>query len=108
MMTTYAKLTEDNDWEGETWYFWIPIEGNELTLKQLEGCLTEDDQYEVDMTPVPELEVDILVKHSDVGYLHTHNKLAGTLKFGDEQAVLIGRDGDPLYKGGIRDLMVST
>jgi hypothetical protein len=111
-MTTYAKLTENNEWEGEVWCLYIPIEGNEKVLDQLDLALGEQDSDEsgctLDLNPISESEVDILVKHGgDTTYMDTHNKLSGTLTLTDEilEQISDGGDDDPLYKGGIREFM---
>ncbi len=114
----YVKLTEDNEWESETWHFWIPIEGNEKAIRELGESikgLREDEtackSYELDLSPVPEFEVDAVVKHggSDTDYMPAHTKLTGTLVITEDQLAAIGNEDDPLRKGGIRDLMcVST
>lgn len=101
---TYAKLTERNDHEGETWHFWIPMAGNEDALTRVTGLLDPDDdeaEYQLNQHPTPEFEVDILVKHDESrGYMPAHTKLAGQLVIPDDF------DVDRLYKGGIRDLML--
>ncbi len=78
----FVKFIETNDNEGETWNFWLQLDGNEEQLKQLEAWLGTFDEsgeaYALYMTPVPELEVDILVKHSDQGYMNYENKVTGT------------------------------
>lgn len=77
----FVKFTETNDNEGEQWNFWLQLDGNEEQLRELQSWLgTFDDDgesYELDMTPVPESEVDILVKHSDEGYFMYENKVEG-------------------------------
>jgi len=79
----YATFIEHNEWEGETWRFYIPIKGNVHELKALEKWINnlEDRSYELDWDPIPEKEVDILVKHSDIGYGADHNKLNGKLNW---------------------------
>lgn len=81
-MTNFVKFTEHNDNEGEDWNFWLQLDGNEDQLNELASWLgTFDDDgesYELDMTPVPETEVDILVKHTDQGYMDYENKVTGT------------------------------
>lgn len=113
-MTGYANFTEHNEWEGETWHFWIPIAGNEDTLQELHVIIADGDgiadQYELDLTPVPEAEVDSLVAYcDDDGYLPDHIKLAGTLVITEADAARIpDYKEDPLYKGGIRGFMHDT
>lgn len=112
-MSKYAQLTEHNDHEGETWHFYIPIDGNEAVLDQLDTALgalgdrLEEDVFELELAPIPEMEVDILVKRGgDTDYMAEHNKLAGRLVLTDEHlAKLAAGDIDPLYKGRIRDHM---
>lgn len=113
MSKTFAKLTENNDHEGETWRFWIPTEGNEEALTRLSTAIENagadkcDIEYELDLNPVPESEVDALVKHTGTGYMAYDTKLAGVLTLSDEVlAEIEADDGQPLYKGGIKDLMV--
>ncbi len=106
-MTTYATFTEDNDWEGETWRFYIPTEGNEVALQTLADLVEQAEPYALDLAPLSEPIVDDRVERlaDDTGYLAAHNKLAGTLTVPEGDA-----DGlfDTLYKGGTRDLMVTT
>lgn len=104
----FVKFTEHNDNEGESWNFWLQYDGNEAQLKQLQswlGTLDDDnDQYELDMTLVAEAEVDILVKHSDIGYMNYENKVTGT--FTCPEFIDKGNDSweqlaDFFYKGDI-------
>lgn len=105
-MTTYLKFTEENDWEGETWHFYLPIEGNETALATLRAYLDQEKskgQYDFPYTlgtePITEAEVDAFVKHSDSGYMMEHNKIVGFLGDFDTDA-----DPDDLfYKGRIDD-----
>lgn len=77
----FVKFTENNDNEGESWNFWLQLDGNEAQLKELQSWLgTFDDDgesYELNMTPVDESEVDIVVKHTDQGYMDYNNKVTG-------------------------------
>ena len=112
----YVTFTEDNDYEGETWRFYIPIEGNEKALAELDEGLKEaagEDPYDefpyhLDDNPIPEAQVDYLVGNlaDDTGYMPAFNKLAGQL------LLPVGLDwssednfDDHLYKGGIKDWM---
>lgn len=120
----YIKLTERNEHEGETWRFYIPIMYNEKAIFLLKGFIDSTDEeewYELDETPIPEAEVDILVKHSGGDYMKDQNKLEGVLKLPEfiekmdltrtwgygELEELVGDDGDQnfLYKGGLRGCM---
>lgn len=101
----YLKFSEQNEHEGETWHFYLPIEGNETELGKLRDYLASAEEdaewelaYELGTDPLPEAEVDILVKHADVGYMSQHNKVSGVLATPDYEA-----DKDQFYKGGISD-----
>jgi hypothetical protein len=102
----YARLTEHNEHEGETWHFYIPLEGNVDAIAALEALIEEHDpegeEYELADRNFTEAEVDLLAKYGDTtrdGYMAGHNKLAGTLNFTDDTGL------HSLYKGGIKGLM---
>lgn len=113
-VTTFVKLTENNEHEGETWHFYIPIDGNEAAIGQLLDVTIGLDQdidegYSLDVTPIPEVEVDILVKHADTGYMANHNKLTGVLTLPEDfDERMADEDSDPLYKGQIKEYMKVT
>lgn len=107
----FVELTEYNDHEGETWSFWLQLDNNEAELKKLADLL-EDEMYEeqlsLSMTPTPEDEVDILVKHSRGNYMCDHSKITGEFTMPE---IPEGYDYDDqsefyieyFYKGGIKD-----
>ncbi len=79
----FVKYTETNDHEGESWNFWLQLDGNEAQLKELAAWLgTFDDDgesYDLDMsTVISEAEVDTLVKYGGQGYMDYNNKVTGT------------------------------
>lgn len=100
----FVKFVEHNDWEGETWVFWLQQNGNEDDLAKLAELIGDDSEdYELDQNAVlSERDVDVLVKHGNVGasYLDAHTKVTGVLVLPDDLA----DDLDALYKGGLRDL----
>lgn len=99
-MLEYLKLTEVNDWEGETWHFYIPTKGNDSALSELRGRL-DGEEYSLSETVFKEYEVDTLVRDGgDTDYMPAHIKLFGRL------ATEI--DPGSLYKGGIVDHMSPT
>jgi hypothetical protein len=110
-VTTFVTLTEVNEHEGETCRFYIPLEGNNEALGELFEAICgldkgEDEQYALDLTPVPESEVDILIKHSDSGYMPYYNKLVGVLTLPEDFAEgMADPEEDPLYKGEIKQYM---
>ena len=97
---TYVRFTENCDWEGESWNFYLPVEGNEEALAWLRALIADgdvSDQYEVgEEEAYTWAEVKTLARsHSQTTYLQEHTVLSGRLA--------TGYDLDALYKGGIRD-----
>lgn len=109
----YATFTEDNEWEGETWRFYIPVEGNETALTELRALVDQtDESYHLNLVPIPERDVDARVAApDDNGYMHGHNKLSGRLLVPslDSLRATLGENwaDEAFYKGGIKDWMVS-
>ncbi len=102
---SYMRFTEQNEWEGETWNFYIPVEGNEKELKKLKKLVDEieareqNGQYTMGEKLYDEKTVDVLCENSEGGYMSVHNKLKGLLKLPKK-----GKE-DPFYKGGINKMM---
>jgi len=115
----YILFRETNNWEMERWRFYIPLRGNETAVRALldaarrlepeYGCfLGSHVRYDIRAIPVPESEVDRLCRRGRCrGYMATHNKLEGRLDLRKARAAAarMGKDGDTLYKGGLRGLM---
>lgn len=102
----YIRFTEDNDWEGEVWRFYIPLEGNTDALYRwaelTKGSGGDDDlgaeaNYHFDLNHVLTAEtVKALVTLSgSTDYMAEHTVLAGTLAPPDETGT------ERLYKGGL-------
>lgn len=93
-------LVENNDWEGETWKFYFPVEGNEKETKKLNKFI-DGENYILSEKIYTEEEVDILCTEclNHITYMPTHNKLNGKL------SVKGKKNNNPLYKGGIRDMI---
>jgi len=107
-MTTYVRFIEHNDWEGESWNFYLQVEGNENALLRLEEMLPADNEdYELDLTvPYTKKLVKTLVKHSRTGYMRYHNRVDGVLDI-DLLDSIDWEDGPaPFYKGGIKDFFL--
>jgi hypothetical protein len=108
-LTTFVKFRETNDHEGETWVFWLQIEGNEDELDLLGYTLDElsTDPEDREWALYPEVvltehDVDVLITHTGHGYMSHHNKVIGSLR------VPNGFNIDRLYKGGIKKLFSSV
>lgn len=101
MTNTYVRLTEENEWEGETWHAYLPINGNEgalTALRELIDAADDDLGFSLSEETLTEHEVDALVRHGgDTTYLAAHTKLAGRMGPVD--------DLEKLYKGQIADFM---
>lgn len=98
----FVKFVEENEWEGETWCFYIPIDGNGDALMDLEEAISDLDGFVISDKYYTEDEVDLLVSNTDTGYIDLHNKLDGVLNI-DE--LYFGDVTSKLYKGGLRKLI---
>lgn len=109
----FVRFTEHNDSEGESWSFWLQLDGNRADLETLAELLDQFDpegtRYELDMAPVSETEVDTLVKYGGQGYMNYHNKVTGTFTISEIDLELVATDdyagyvwlNDNFYKGDI-------
>lgn len=110
-MRKFIKFTEFNDWEGETWNFYILKEGNYealLELKHLLEATEMTDEFAVFDSDVPENTVDVMCNAGNKGsrnsYIPEYNKLEGKLDVSD----LIPdykKLHEKLYKGKIWELV---
>lgn len=103
----YIQFKENNEWEGETWCFYIPTEGNEKQIDRLAELIQEsnlEDTYTVGNELISEIEVDALVKHGGSGYMNNHNKCSGILDISHLSKENFD-DDDPFHKGGIMDFI---
>jgi hypothetical protein len=117
MTNTYTPLIENNDHEGETWTWWIQVEGNESTLDLIRGTLAECrseseyfEKYDLPEWPngdrITDEQLAVLRRWSDGGYYRAHNPVYGVLvppsEFFDSTISPFDRL-DSLYKGGVDD-----
>ena len=102
----FRQYVEHNEHEGETWNFWLQVDGNEKELETLadilqvmfEDCL--DESYVLEDEIISEAEVDTLCRFGGVGYINYHNKVCGVLMLPESPDEEFDR---ALYKGGIED-----
>lgn len=124
-LTPCLHLTEHNDWEGETWHFYVPLAGNEEAVTIVEDFLAcfkvaherVGGPGDYPYTSAREnLHLPTLERLSDDrGYMPAHNIIpkldlakvravdwheVEPQTANDEHPLL----KDPLYKGGLRDL----
>lgn len=116
--TTYVAFVETNDWADKTWTFYIPVEGNKRALTRLKMHLDNQgghaDSYALYDKVYSEEQVDALcarealIPDEDDGYPPAHSKLSGLLDIEE----LMFEEGEMLdqvlYKGGIRNYMISS
>lgn len=98
----FIEFVENNDWEGETWSFWIPQEGNEDAIAKLTEIIVDDDSYQIGDKPLEdEKQLDFLIERTkdETGYMARHHKLSGLLKIPKKKDAAAIRES--LYKGGI-------
>jgi hypothetical protein len=121
----FVKLTEENEWEGETWRFWLQVDGNEDELVRLRGALDAVAQIydggepgspftlDVLSNAKDESYVDVLIEQADEdddGYMAADHKVTGTLTVPDwpAPADFGSKIEQDLYKGGITKLFRET
>jgi hypothetical protein len=112
-MTDFVHLVEVNDNEGETWTWWLQLDGNNEQLDRLATLLAScaADVDDLDDLPFalhlddvePETIVDKLVQYAESGYFSSHNKVVGAFTCPDS----LGYYADALYKGRIRDFFTA-
>jgi len=99
MSRKFTLLVEVNDWENETWGFFIPLKGNEEAIDYLKKVLKDTD-YIINGIEFTETEVDALINNDDddCGYMARHNKYDFIIDF-DKLKKADFKNDDPLYKG---------
>lgn len=102
-MTKYVRFSENNDWEGEEWHVYIPLEGNEDQLRRLRDAIPEDYQevYSLSTNTFSESQVEALMAGGgSTTYLAEHTQAGGLLVLPDDLSQQWW-DNHPLYKHGI-------
>jgi hypothetical protein len=95
--TPYCRLTEENSWEGETWYHYFLVEpGVFETLESLLDKSSDHDFQDLKIVKMSDEEATILA-NIDEGYMQPH--WFGKLNTEKLSSVL----PQDLYKGQIRE-----
>jgi hypothetical protein len=94
----YVKFTENNEWEGEEWNFWIPVTGNESAIEQVRQLIADSETYSLSEKTFPESEVKHLVKHASDGYMASDQIASG---FKTLPTKIDWEKEDPFYKAGL-------
>jgi hypothetical protein len=99
----FVPFTERNEWEGETWTFWLQLNGNELRLAFLEAYLEHendvDERFMLDLDTVNSFETVASACQSAryrSGYMLDTQMICGSMQ------LCIPSNLSVLYKGGIR------
>lgn len=106
----FIKFTERNHHEGETWRFYLQVDGNEEQITKLRKMLAAYDttpaiSYTLDDQLLDEATVNALVEQADdEGYMPAHNKVTGRFKCPDD----LGHRADELYKGSIEEFFTAA
>lgn len=103
----YFEFKENCSWEGETWRWYIPIDGNEKNITFLKKEIEKFPNFTISEKIFDEREVDILVENTSVGYMASHDKLEGKLDFSDYPEKSTNGAEDPFYKGDIREYVIN-
>jgi hypothetical protein len=114
---TYTPLIENNDHEGETWTWWIRVEGNEGVLDLINDTILAArdvseyfEEYDLPEWPngdrITDEQLAVLLRWSDGGYYRAHNPVYGRLvlpnDFFDPEFGIFERH-ESLYTGGLDD-----
>lgn len=106
----FIKFTEVNDHEGETWYSWLQVDGNEEELSKLRALLEllGSEEYTLGYKQWGEEYIDFAVEEGGWGYMNTHTKVAGRFvcpDIGDEQEPETIQEfcDEEFYKGGVEN-----
>ena len=100
-MSEETKLycfTENNQWEGEQWDFFVRLtEKQHEELSLLLEELDNDETYSISDRTYTDEEVKVLIENAREGYMDSHN-YAGVLTEKLPKAKEFDED-DPFYKG---------
>lgn len=101
----FVPFTEENEWEGETWTFWLQLDGNEEELVRLYELLSDQETYTLDLNDAEdEASVERICNRAGVGYFLSDQLIMGkfTCPDKDDYNVEDGRYLDEMfYKGRI-------
>lgn len=96
----FTQMIETNEHEGESWCFWLQLDGNEEAIDWLIGLIEDEDkeeEYCFTGVEAEYYEVCILEEKGNFGYnyMSQHHKVEGKLIFPEDFEV------DDIYKGSI-------
>lgn len=125
----WVRFQENNREEGEVWTIFVPLTGNEITLRFLHHWIRAeglDRRFAVDFEPLSDEDVTVFCRRAAQGYLPSHSSADGRLDLtripGFQESDLGGLIPGGVFswpeipsatlaskigKGAIRDLFVS-
>lgn len=102
----WIVLREDNDHEGETWFFYVSEEENPGLFEFLEEKITNMDEFEYYYIFRVELdECSLRNMPQTYGYMNKHNIIEGIIDLDELADIDDWEDCNPLYKGGLKDFV---
>ncbi len=97
----YYKFTENNDWEGESWNFYLPLT-DEQHQKLTELIVEMDETYRLAVKPLDESTVDAKHGKGSTTYMDKHNKCGPVKELPDK---IDWEKDDPFYKGQFWEIL---
>lgn len=96
----FTQMVETNEHEGESWCYWLQLDGNQVAIDELIGLIEEEEleeQYEFTGVLADLWEVDVLADKGNFGYgyCNQHSKIEGEFEMPPNFRV------DDIYKGQI-------
>jgi hypothetical protein len=95
---TYYEITEDNEWEGETWHFFVPLTPAEASALRT-YVEAAGPNYNMSEAPVSDEDIETLTSRpGNTTYLPEYSRCEIL-----DQAIpaFFDSDNDLLYKGGL-------
>lgn len=97
---TFTQIIEHNEPEGESWSYWLQVEGNQEALNALFDAIEREgleDEYEITEQTIYEWELEPVIRYGNFGYgyMQQHHKFSGKLTLPEDFHPNI------LYKGQI-------
>lgn len=105
----FIVFEENNDYEGETWRFYITLKGNEDAVSAIEDLIGSVDEYGdyYNISILKKLHRYTIDKTAMAGYMPSASVIDGTLDIGKLKKAAADFTNsaieDPLYKGGITE-----
>jgi hypothetical protein len=94
----YFEITENNDWEGETWHFFVPLAPDE-ELKLRQYVKAAGSAYRMAAEPTPLITIEVLLEREGATTYYGEYCRCAPL----EKAIpdVFDTENDVLYKGGL-------